>query len=108
MSRTRTATSNRHGPAVALTPQDVRDVLFDKPPLGRRGYAEDEVDAFLDLVERALAGHRPMSADDVAGVVFSQASVFRRGYDENQVDAFLDQVGAELAARAGSPAEPGP
>jgi DivIVA domain-containing protein len=33
-----------------LTPLDVRNVAFSKPPIGKRGYAEDEVDAFLDLV----------------------------------------------------------
>lgn len=35
---------------MALTPTDVRNVGFSKPPLGKRGYSEDEVDAFLDLV----------------------------------------------------------
>jgi DivIVA domain-containing protein len=33
-----------------LTPADVRNVTFSKPPIGKRGYNEDEVDAFLDLV----------------------------------------------------------
>jgi len=37
-----------------LTPQQVRDVAFAKPPTGKRGYNEDEVDAFLDLVAAAL------------------------------------------------------
>jgi len=34
-----------------LTPADVHNVAFSKPPIGKRGYNEDEVDAFLDLVE---------------------------------------------------------
>src|SRR5271165_1191408 len=38
----------------ALTPDQVRDTAFAKPPLGRRGYNEVEVDAFLDRVEAAL------------------------------------------------------
>ncbi len=38
-----------------LTPADVANVAFSKPPLGKRGYHEDEVDAFLDLVEAELA-----------------------------------------------------
>src|ERR1700709_1619980 len=38
-----------------LTPADVRNVAFSKPPIGKRGYNEDEVDAFLDLVEAELA-----------------------------------------------------
>ncbi len=38
-----------------LMPADVANVAFSKPPLGKRGYDEDEVDAFLDLVEAELA-----------------------------------------------------
>jgi DivIVA domain-containing protein len=38
-----------------LTPADVHNVAFKKPPIGKRGYDEDEVDAFLDEVERELA-----------------------------------------------------
>ncbi|SHF33424.1 DivIVA-like cell division protein Wag31 [Streptoalloteichus hindustanus] len=38
-----------------LTPADVHNVAFSKPPIGKRGYNEDEVDAFLDLVESELA-----------------------------------------------------
>ena len=38
-----------------LSPADVHNVAFSKPPIGKRGYNEDEVDQFLDLVEDALA-----------------------------------------------------
>jgi DivIVA domain-containing protein len=38
-----------------LMPADIANVAFSKPPLGTRGYDEDEVDAFLDLVEEELA-----------------------------------------------------
>jgi DivIVA domain-containing protein len=38
-----------------LTPADVHNVAFKKPPIGKRGYDEEEVDAFLDEVERELA-----------------------------------------------------
>src|ERR1700760_1132418 len=37
-----------------LTPADVHNVAFSKPPIGKRGYNEDEVDAFLDLAEAEL------------------------------------------------------
>lgn len=37
-----------------LTPNDVHNVVFNKPPVGKRGYDEDDVDAFLDLVEENL------------------------------------------------------
>lgn len=38
-----------------LTPADVHNVAFKKPSIGKRGYDEDEVDAFLDLVEAEFA-----------------------------------------------------
>ena len=37
-----------------LTPADVHNVAFKKPPIGKRGYDDEEVDAFLDLVEAEL------------------------------------------------------
>ncbi|MDF0528467.1 DivIVA domain-containing protein [Tsukamurella sp. 8F] len=37
-----------------LTPDDVRAVRFSKPPIGKRGYNETEVDAFLELVEATM------------------------------------------------------
>ncbi|MGH3696158.1 MAG: DivIVA-like cell division protein Wag31 [Pseudonocardiaceae bacterium] len=38
-----------------LTPADVHNLAFSKPPIGKRGYNESEVDAFLDLVGAELA-----------------------------------------------------
>jgi DivIVA domain-containing protein len=38
-----------------VTAADVRNVVFSKPPIGKRGYHDDEVDAFLDLVGAELA-----------------------------------------------------
>jgi DivIVA domain-containing protein len=38
-----------------LTPAEVHNVAFKKPPIGKRGYDEEEVDAFLDIVEVELA-----------------------------------------------------
>ena len=38
-----------------LMAADVRNVTFSKLPIGKRGYHEDEVDAFLDLVVSELA-----------------------------------------------------
>lgn len=38
-----------------LKPRDVRRVEFSKPPAGRRGYDETEVDLFLDVVEQSLS-----------------------------------------------------
>ena len=95
---------------MALTPQDVRDVKFDRPPIGSRGYNCDEVDAFLDRVERALNGTEVLTAAEVREVKFNKPPLLaRRGYDEDQVDTFLDRVEAELATRqAGRQAMPEP
>src|ERR1700733_14108727 len=38
-----------------LTPAEVHKVAFKKPPIGKRGYDEEEVDAFLDIVEVELS-----------------------------------------------------
>jgi DivIVA domain-containing protein len=81
-----------------LTPDDVREVRFDRPPFGSRGYHVDEVDAFLDRVERALAGELTMTAAEVRQARFNKPPLFaRRGYDELQVDAFLDRLEAFLS-----------
>jgi DivIVA domain-containing protein len=37
-----------------LTPDDVREVVFDHAPMFHRGYDEAQVDAFLDRVETAM------------------------------------------------------
>ncbi len=37
-----------------VDPEEVHEVAFRKPRIGSRGYDEDEVDAFLDLVEGEL------------------------------------------------------
>src|ERR1051325_5806754 len=46
-------TRNR-GPPMPLTPADIHNMAFKKPPMGKRGYDEEEVDAFLDEVEQEL------------------------------------------------------
>jgi len=40
---------------MALTPVQVRGAVFSRPPIGKPGYHDDEVDAFLDVVEAELA-----------------------------------------------------
>jgi len=40
---------------MALTPAQVRGVVFSGQPIGKPGYHDDEVDAFLDVVEAELA-----------------------------------------------------
>ena len=63
-----------------LTPADVHNVVFKKPPIGKRGYDEDDVDAFelrrdigdrtgIDATfERTPEGHAEADSDrTVAG-----------------------------------------
>jgi DivIVA domain-containing protein len=80
-----------------LTATDVRTVSFGKPPRGRRGYQEAQVDRFLDRVEETLLGRDDLTARDVREVKFSRPLIGRRGYDEDQVDAFLSRVEQQLA-----------
>ncbi|MFC9896505.1 DivIVA domain-containing protein [Nocardia sp. NPDC127579] len=77
-----------------LTPDDVRRMRFTRSPVGRRGYHEDEVDAFLDLVAATLTHDGPgsLTVADVRDVHFTDARVGTRGYARDEVDAFLDLV----------------
>jgi DivIVA domain-containing protein len=93
-------------PAGGLSADDVRSISFRKPPFGRRGYAEQEVDEFLDRVEADLRARHAggavvkvmLTAGDVHEVVFMKPPRGRRGYDEEQVDAFLDEIERTIAA----------
>lgn len=70
-----------------LTPADVHNVAFSKPPIGKRGYNEDEVDAFLDLVENEMT------------------RLIEENSDLRQRISELDQ---ELASSAGAASQPIP
>jgi DivIVA domain-containing protein len=87
-----------------LTSDDVRKVAFSNPPIGKRGYNEDEVDAFLDLVEAALQDTtgRKLTPEDVRNVAFSKPPIGRRGYNEDEVDAFLETLLTHVTARPGA------
>ncbi|HEV8562971.1 MAG TPA: DivIVA domain-containing protein [Actinophytocola sp.] len=87
-----------------LTPDEVRNVVFDKAPLGKRGYRERQVDDFLDRIEAALRGRDNLSAADVRDVAFEEAPRVKRGYHEDQVDSFLDIVITTLEQRERAPA----
>ncbi|HZB48505.1 MAG TPA: DivIVA domain-containing protein [Mycobacteriales bacterium] len=99
------------GPPAARRPEqrvgaaDVRSVQFGKPPFGRRGYDEIEVDDFLRKVADTL-GNAPnvprVTPDEVHEIAFRKPRIGSRGYDEDEVDAFLDLVELELRWR-GSP-----
>ncbi|MEU4741088.1 DivIVA domain-containing protein [Actinosynnema sp. NPDC023658] len=79
-----------------LTARDVRTAAFGKPPRGRRGYQESQVDKFLDRIENTLLGQDDLTAREVREVRFSRPMFGRRGYDETEVDAFLARVEKQL------------
>ncbi|MEU4247020.1 DivIVA domain-containing protein [Amycolatopsis sp. NPDC026612] len=81
-----------------MTPEYARSIAFGKPRFGRRGYNEDEVDAFLDLIAEALAGRNILTPDDIHYVEFTIMPVGMRSYDQAQVDLFLDEAEAALVA----------
>jgi DivIVA domain-containing protein len=91
-----------------LTPAEVRSVTFDKAPIGKRGYDEKQVDAFLDRVEATLSGTDQLTAEDVRSVVFADAPRIKRGYHEDQVDDFLDVIVDALELRERRPAKAPP
>ncbi len=85
---------------MGLTPADVHNVAFSKPPIGKRGYNEDEVDAFLDLVEAELA-RLVEENNDLRGQVEQLESQLQSA----QVD--LDDARSQAASAAAStPAAP--
>lgn len=88
-------------PAPRLRPEDIRDKGFNTTRL-RAGYAEEEVDTFLDRAEAAIAalvaGRREdvsLTASEVRTLRFSSTRL-RTGYAEEEVDGFLDELADEL------------
>ncbi len=90
----------------SLTGDDVRQAVFGKPPVGKRGYDEDQVDAFMERVAAALDGFGSLTAAEVHNVIFSKPPLGRRGYDEQEVDAMLDLAASALGQPAGTDAQP--
>jgi DivIVA domain-containing protein len=92
-----TSPPSGHSTRTRLTPEDVRNRMFAKP-IGRQGYAPEQVDDFAERIAQRLDGHRELNAEDVRAVRFSRPRSFVRGYDPDQVDNFLDEAAATLAA----------
>lgn len=89
-----------------LTPADVHNVAFSKPPIGKRGYNEDEVDAFLDRVVATLrrTTDAPLTPEDVRDAKFSTV-LLRPGYAIGEVDEFLAELAEVIAKRVPQPVE---
>ena len=92
---------------MALTSTELRATSLGTALWGKRGYARDEVDAFLDRAAAALdalaVGRAPeLTADDVHHAVFRKPRFGSgRGYDEGDVDDLLDRVEQALRGAAG-------
>lgn len=82
-----------------LTPADVHNVAFSKPPIGKRGYNEDEVDAFLDLVEAELARLIEENED-----LSEQVSQLEQHLENAQAD--LEDARSRPPAATGGPVPP--
>jgi DivIVA domain-containing protein len=80
-----------------LRAYEVQEMVFGRPPMGKRGYNEDDVDAFVAQVVARLEGRGGLTAEDVHNVAFSKPGLFKRGYNEDEVDAFLDDAEATIA-----------
>jgi DivIVA domain-containing protein len=81
-----------------MTPEDVRTVAFRKPPIGKRGYDEEQVDDVLARVEATLRGGAQITRDELNAVSFRRPPLGRRGYRAEEVDTFVQRVLAEWPA----------
>lgn len=75
-----------------LTADSVNTIALGSPPIGRRGYAKEEVDAFLSRIAETLRGEDDLTAAEVHHVEFSRPLLSRHAYDERDVDTVLDQA----------------
>ena len=89
-----------------LTPADVHNVAFSKPPIGKRGYNEDEVDAFLDELAAGLPD-LPGRRADLPGelragdlLVFNQLTVIVAPTDAEAQARLRERVGGTPIDRA--------
>ncbi len=85
--------------SVTLTPDDVHEVTFPTAPRGESGYAECEVDDFLDRVEAALRSEGTFTAKEAATTRFNRAHKRGRGYEVHAVDAFQERIVIALKQR---------
>ncbi|GAA4443872.1 DivIVA domain-containing protein [Phytohabitans houttuyneae] len=77
-----------------LTPADVHNVAFKKPPLGQRGFDEEEVDAFLDEVEQELI--RLIEENNQLRAQLERSGGRAEPTSDRWMDAELDDVRIQL------------
>ncbi|TNC29539.1 DivIVA domain-containing protein [Amycolatopsis alkalitolerans] len=86
---------------MSLTAEDAYRVEFANAPIGRRGYAKNEVDAFVRRIAKTLQDEDDLTAAEVHHVEFDRPLLGKRGYDEREVDEFLETAEDTLADRFG-------
>ncbi|MDY7087810.1 MAG: DivIVA domain-containing protein [Actinomycetota bacterium] len=81
-----------------LTPADVHNVAFKKPAIGKRGYDEEDVDAFLDEVEQELIRllEENRALQDQAQRVGGPAGPAAPGPNNRALEAELSDLTAQL------------
>jgi len=79
-----------------LTPADIHNMAFKKPPMGKRGYDEEEVDGFLDEVEQQLI--RLLEENEVLRDQMQRPGTGAGGAGTSAaINAEFSAVGAQLA-----------
>jgi DivIVA domain-containing protein len=78
-----------------MTPDDVHNARFRKPPIGMRGYDEEAVDDLLDRIEASLRGDLAITRDELSEVTFRKPPIGKRGYFKGDVDSFIQRVLSE-------------
>ena len=82
-----------------LTPADVQALRFAKAPFGKRGYDEDEVDQFVDVVAQTLLALQ----DEIAALRGGALATHRESAfgtstaAETEMLAELDRIKARLS-----------
>ncbi|SEO67157.1 DivIVA domain-containing protein [Amycolatopsis saalfeldensis] len=94
---------------MSFTAEDLAEVAFGNAPIGRRGYAKNEVDEYVRRIAKTIAEEDDLTAAEVHHVMFNKPLIGKRGYDEREVDQFLDEVEDQLADLSGrrAPGVPG-
>ncbi|MER7002666.1 DivIVA domain-containing protein [Dactylosporangium sp. NPDC000555] len=78
-----------------LTPADVQALRFAKAPFGKRGYDEDEVDQFVDVVAQTLVALQ----DEITALrgVAGEVSYGTSKAADTEMLAELDRIKQRLA-----------
>ncbi|GAA4475402.1 DivIVA domain-containing protein [Phytohabitans houttuyneae] len=79
---------------MALTPADIHNIAFKKPSIGKRGYDEEHVDAFLDELEQELI--RLIEANNDLRNLMAHDRAQAGTAPDQQLATALDELTAQL------------